>query len=137
MLRGVFRLLDRLPGDFRAVFTEDAAATGAEAVRAGVAGDGGAGGQRGVQADLVLADFAPLLRDRLAAWTLPVRGCRHRRAEMLSLASACGISFDSRSFRVGRQPTVFLDVQPADLALQRWKRATRCTAIGRPQHALR
>jgi len=68
------RLLDRLPGDFRAVFTEDAAATGAEAVRAGVA-DGGGGGQRGVQADLVLADFAPLLRDRLASWTLPVRAC--------------------------------------------------------------
>ena len=64
------RLLDRLPGDFRAVFTEDAAATGAEAVRAGLA-DGG-GGQRGVQADLVLAAFPPLLCDRLLAWTLPV-----------------------------------------------------------------
>jgi hypothetical protein len=39
-------------------------------VRAGLA-DGG--GQRGVQADLVLATFAPLLSDRLLAWTLPVR----------------------------------------------------------------
>ena len=63
------RLLDQLPDDFRAVFTEDAAATGAEAVRAGLA-DGS--GQRGVQADLVLAAFAPLLRDRLLAWTMPV-----------------------------------------------------------------
>ena len=103
-LRCVSRLLDRLPGDFRAVFTEDAAATGAETVRAGVAGGSG-GGQRGVQADLVLADFAPLLRDRLAAWTLPARDCPCHVPGIASQAPGRCVN-SARSPYDGPQPTV-------------------------------
>ena len=58
---------DAIPESYTAVFTEDTAATGAQAVRAGL-GDR----QRRLQADLVLADFQPLLEEHMLPWVMQV-----------------------------------------------------------------